>query len=290
MSALHFRRFFLLAFIATCNLFPAHGQAASHSWIQLTYHAQVPQQTREHAERCLDIVAELLTEYEIYLPQPISLIVTADTEGYIQTLMSYGYSRADAEIKAANSAGVSLNQRPVILIKGTEALFQNQQEIFRVLPHEIFHQVQRQWGRLDTVTWLVEGAPELFRIKALSRAGFGPEALFLILEEQKIRHGKMLPSALQLGSKDYHVFSQLAAQKYPVYAMSTLMLNKLVEDVGFEKLVYFYQLLHHGVSPEKAFQSVFRVPMGWFLKDMDIYFQQLVSLTPLTGAASSGQK
>jgi len=53
------------------------------------------------------------------------------------------------------------------------------------------------------------------------------------------------------------------------------MLSKLIEDVGFEKIVYFYQLLHYGKDPERAFESVFRVPMQWFLGDMDHYFTEL---------------
>ena len=53
------------------------------------------------------------------------------------------------------------------------------------------------------------------------------------------------------------------------------MLAKLVEGADFDKVVYFYQQLHYGVDPDEAFLSVFRVPMQWFLKDMDNYFSEL---------------
>jgi len=54
-----------------------------------------------------------------------------------------------------------------------------------------------------------------------------------------------------------------------------VMLHKLVEDAGFDKVVYFYQQLHHGADPDKAFVATFRVPMGWFISEMDKYFATL---------------
>jgi hypothetical protein len=249
--------------------------AAERSWIKVQYRLDPPPALIANLENCLDTVADLLSDYRIYLPQPMTVVVTADPEGYIQALVSYGFTRQDAEKRAQYTAAVSLGSRPVIVIKGSEALVKNKQEVYRVLPHEIFHQVQRQWARLNTVTWMVEGAPELFRIKATERAGIAPAAVLLALEQQRVRHAKMIPSAHEIGSQDYTVFSGLAAKGYPVYPMSTVMLGKLADDAGFDKVVYFYQQLHHGVSPDKAFESVFRVPMKWFLTDMDRYFSEL---------------
>lgn len=250
-------------------------EATERSWIRVQYLADIPPEMVNNLEASLDTVADLLAEYHIYLAKPIAIVVTGDDEGYIQALVGYGYTRPEAEQAAKRSAAVSLTNRPTIILKGTESLLKNKQEVYRVVPHEIFHQVQSQWGKLRTVNWMVEGAPELFRIKASERAGLAPAALLLAIEQRKVQQSKIIPSAREIGSQDYQAFSGLAAKGYPVYPMSTLMLAKLAEDGDFNKVVYFYQQLHYGVSPEKAFESVFRVPMNWFLGDMDRYFAEL---------------
>jgi hypothetical protein len=273
---LHLRRVLPALLAAICILAAAPvAAAADRSWVKVAYEAGASQELRANVEASLDTVADLLGEYRIYLTQPITVLVSADHEGYVRMLMGYGYTRDKAEQTARQSAGVSLNARPVIILKGSDALKRDRQEVYRVLPHEIFHQVQRQWGRLSTVNWMVEAAPELFRIKASERAGFAPAGVYLGMEILRVKHAKAIPGAAELASKDYAVFSALAGKGYPVYAMSTLMLSKLVDDAGFDKVVYFYQQLHHGADPDKAFLSTFRVPMGWFTKDMDAYFTSL---------------
>ena len=273
---LHLRRPILALLTAILILVAAvPALAAERSWVTVIYDPSAPQQLRDNVEASLDTVADLLADYRIYLTRPITVIVSADHEGYVRALMSYGYTREKAEQTAKQSAGVSLGQRPVILLKGSDALKRDRQEVYRVLPHELFHQVQSQWGKLGTVNWMVEAAPELFRIKASEKAGFAPAGVFLAMEQLRVKHAKVIPSAAELASKNYAAFSSLAGKGYPVYAMSTLMLNKLVEDAGFDKVVYFYQQLHHGADPDKAFLNTFRVPMGWFTRDMDAYFASL---------------
>lgn len=264
----------LIAGLGLALYTPTAG-AADRNWVKIQYRAEIPPPMVDNLEACLDTVADLLSEYRIYLSQPVTVVVTGDADGYIRALVSYGYSLPDAERTSKNTAAVSLGSRPVIVLQGTESLLRNKQEVYRVLPHEIFHQVQSQYGKLRTVTWMIEGAPELFRMKASERAGLAPAAVYLAFEQRRVRQAKIIPSAREIGSQDYQVFSGLAAKGYPVYPMSTLMLAKLTEDAGFDKVVYFYQQLHYGVSPDKAFLSVFRVPMQWFLGDMDRYFADL---------------
>ncbi|MDR7865862.1 MAG: hypothetical protein RIN56_03535 [Sporomusaceae bacterium] len=273
---LHLRRPFLALLTALLILaVAAPAFAAERSWVKVAYDSSAPQQLRDNVEASLDTVADLLAEYRIYLTRPITVIVSADHEDYVRILVSNGYTREKAEQTAKQSAGVSLGQRPVIILKGSDALKRDRQEVYRVLPHEIFHQVQSQWGKLGTVNWMVEAAPELFRMKASEKAGFAPAGVFLAMEQLRVKHAKVIPSAAELASKNYAVFSGLSGKGYPVYAMSTLMLNKLVADAGFDKVVYFYQQLHHGADPDKAFLNTFRVPMGWFTRDMDAYFSSL---------------
>jgi len=57
--------------------------------------------------------------------------------------------------------------------------------------------------------------------------------------------------------------------------MAALMTYRLVGDNGFEKVIFFYQLLHNGSDPDKAFITAFGVQMSDFLTDMNDYFNKL---------------
>ena len=69
----------------------------------------------------------------------------------------------------------------------------------------------------------------------------------------------------------------MVQKEMPVYAMAVLMTDRLSQDNGFENIIFFYQLLHMGTNRDKAFQTAFRVPMSWFLADMNTYFDNLRS-------------
>ena len=64
-------------------------------------------------------------------------------------------------------------------------------------------------------------------------------------------------------------------KNYPVYDMAVLMADQLAQGNGFENIIFFYQMLHMGIDREKAFHAAFRVPMSWFLSDMNSYFTKL---------------
>ncbi|MDI6764760.1 MAG: hypothetical protein QME83_17295, partial [Thermodesulfobacteriota bacterium] len=76
---------------------------------------------------------------------------------------------------------------------------------------------------------------------------------------------------------NYKTWQSLAQQKYPVYQMAALMTYRLIGDNGFEKLIFFYQLLDNGSDPDKAFITAFGVQMYDFLADMNDYFNRLTT-------------
>ena len=264
----------LLAMLLLLALSPVHAFAAA--WADIVYEADVPPKTRENVAKAVDSVADLLTQYNIALRNNITVVITADTEGYIQARMFYAKeSRAKAEEVAKYSGGVSLGGKHIIIIKGTPQLNAHPAEAFRILPHEIFHQVQSQYGKTSTVNWLVEGTPEAFQFAAREKAGFGKESDYIRQAEEEIRQAPEIPDARQLADYNYQSYTALVQKGYPVYQMSVVMATRLVQDNGFENIIFFYQLLHNGTAPDHAFLSAFRVPMAWFLSDMNAYFDKL---------------
>ena len=146
------------------------------------------------------------------------------------------------------------------------------------MPHELFHQVQNQYSGVQTVSWLSEGPPELFKFMALDAAGIRRVTDSVKLAEQAIRRAATIPDTRQLGTNDYKTWQSLAQQGYPVYHMAVVMTYRLVGDNGFEKVIFFRQLLHNlhkGDNPDKAFVTAFGVQMSDFLADMNDYFNRL---------------
>ncbi len=267
-------RLLLLCFfqVMVCLLQPA--QASERSWLQIQYDPDVPTQTRIHVEAAVDLVADMLTEYRLPLRQPVTVLVTADQATYEKVLQQYGYSAEKARHTAQSTAGISLGNRPLILLKGTSALHANRAEVFRVLPHEIFHQVQSQFGRQTTANWMVEAAPELFQVIAREKAGLEEAKISLAKTAIRVFAANAIPSSQQLMSSNYADFSALSQQGYPVYQMSLLMLHHLT-GTDFEAVLQYYRLLNQGMSSDKAFVALFQRPQTIFAIEMDHYFAKL---------------
>ena len=255
------------------------AQAAERNWLRVQYDPDVSAQTRTHVEAAVDLVANMLTEYKLPLRNPITVLVTADAATYEKLLLQYGYSAEVSRKTAQFSSGVSLGNRPIILLKGTSALHTKRDEVYRFLPHEIFHQVQSQFGRQTTASWMVEAAPELFQVIAREKAGLEEVKLSLAKTAMRVFSAKSIPSAQQLMTPNYADFSALSRQGYPVYQMSLLMLHHLTGP-DFEAVLQYYRLLNQGMSADKAFVALFRRPQAIFAAEMDQYFAKLREKRP----------
>ena len=255
------------------------AQAAERNWLRVQYDPDVSAQTRTHVEAAVDLVANMLTEYKLPLRNPITVLVTADAATYEKSLLQYGVSAEEARKLAQSSSGVSLGNRPIILLKGTKALHNKREEVYRVLPHEVFHQVQYQFGRQPTASWMKEAAPELFQVIAREKAGLEKADSALAKTALWVFAAKSIPSTQQLMTPNYADFSALARQGYPVYQMSLLMLHYLTGP-DFEAVLQYYRLLNQGMSADKAFVALFRRPQAIFAAEMDQYFAKLREKRP----------
>lgn len=267
-------RTILLITLLMMAVFSAHASAAS--WAELIYDAGVPPKTRENVGRAVNAVDEQLTQYQISLRYNIKIVVTADYDSFLKEWMRYGeMSRAEAEEGVKGSAGASVGNKPIILIRGRSALNENPEEAFRLLPHEIFHQLQSQGYGKTLVPWLTEGSADFFMLGVLDTAGFGKVNDFIHGAEDRICQAPAIPDVRELADYNYPSYTSLAQEGYPVYEMSAVMVARLVQDNGFEKIILFYQLLHKGTARDKAFLTAFRLPSAQFLNEMNAYFANL---------------
>ena len=249
--------------------------AAQRSWIQVHYDPEVSAQTRDHIENAVDVVADMLTEYKLPLMQKITVIVTSDKDSYLKALVAYGQTLEKAKVTAEHTAGISFNAKAVILLKGSPALHASKNEVFRVLPHEVFHQVQSQFGHQITATWMMEASPELFQLLARERVGLEQVQDGINKAATRIFRANSIPSAQQLMDSNYDTFSSLSHQGFPVYEMSLVMLYHLTARDQFEPVLQYYRLLNSGMKPENAFVALFRKPQLVFSMEMDKLFSSL---------------
>jgi len=281
------KRLAIIAAIILLVLIPAFSTAWAASWVKMVYDPEVPSQARENFQKAVDTVDVLFTKYKIILSDPVTVVMTAnDAESFIRALMLYGnYTRQAAELAAAGTVGdrvgLSLRNKPVVVIRYTPLTTESISlgfgplEGYLDLPHELFHQVEHQYTRVTTATWLSEGPADLFGRMALEAAGFKSVTRFVRQAEQKISKAAAIPDIRQLASNDYKTWISLRQQRYPVYGMAFLMTYRLVGDNGFGKVILYYQLLDNGSDPDKAFNTAFGVRMSDFLTDMNDYFNNL---------------
>lgn len=245
---------------------------------ELVYDADVPPNARQYLAKAVDTVDNLLAKYkhQVVSSNKITIVVTADTEGFIQALMLYdNESRADAEKHAEISKGGSIGLKSIIIVRGSPKLNSYPGEAVRVVSHEVFHQVQYQGHTIKQIPFLDEGSAELFSLEALESARIIGTVDKTIHEaaEKKIREAPAIPDVRELA---YHPnINPLMQKGYPIYPMSVVMAYRLVQDNGFENIILYYQLLQNGTDPDKAFLTAFRVPMASFLSDMNTYFAKL---------------
>ena len=260
-----------LVLFLSVSLFVFTARCYAAQWIEAVYDDGVTSQVRGNIDKTIDVVADLLTRYNFVLSEKITVVVSANEESYAQALMFYlKYSRQYAIEQAQYTSGVSSDKMPLIIVKGSADM----DESFRVLPHEIFHQVQRQYGRLETVPWLTEGTPEVFQFIARETAGLEKASINVSAARDRVRMARDIPDAHELACPSYKQWESLM-RKYPVYDMAVLMTYQLMQDNGFENIIFFYQLLHNRIPANSAFQAAFRVPMSYFLDEMNEMFRKL---------------
>jgi hypothetical protein len=284
------RRLAIIVAVILLMFIPAFGTGgAAQSWVKPVYDPSLSSQTRENFQKAVDTIDELFTKYKIVLSDPVTLVVAAnDAESYIRALMLYcNMSRAQAEhLVKIGSVGSSSTKKPVIVIRyrvtwkatkhGGYPIDNFKEEGLWTLSHEIFHQAQHQnYSRAHPVLWLLEGPPELFQYMAFETARIRRVTDFVRQQEESIRRAAKIPDTRQLASYDYKTWLLLAEQGYPIYPMAVVMTSRLIGDNGFGKVLLYYQLLHNGSDPDKAFITAFGRPMSDFLTEMNEYFNNL---------------
>lgn len=229
-----------------------------------------PQTVMDEVYLSIRTTGDLFTRYKLILPEIVTIRVTTNGESYARALSYYlKASPAQASQMAKLSAGVSTHAYPLVILNG-----QYSQQFISTLPHEMFHQAQRQLATIHTPTWLTEGSAELFEKLALHQANRGVYSQYIRGVKQRLRQAGTLPSVRQVVSDWDALFKQ--GQGGVIYNMATLMVWYLADQQGFEGVVYFYQLIHQGVSPDEAFLGAFHVTPSLFYQDFAAKLPQLL--------------
>lgn len=255
-------------------LFPLPSSGAD--WVKVTYEPTVPSITRGYVETAISLSNELLAQNGLLPSEMISVFVSNGAEGYVDLLVKYGgIDKERAKEQAKRSEGVSVTSGPIVLIKGSSWIHTNQVGACWIVPHELFHQVQRQYGENKASIWIREGFPEVFRFMVTERAGLFSLQESLSKVENIVRKTKQIPDIRMLATSNYSTFRELNKQHYPAYSLSTLLAAQLVKQKGFSSVAKFYHLLGNGSSEGTAFHEAFGMPMDTYMSSMAPYLKGL---------------
>lgn len=231
----------------------------------------VTQNEIDNINLALNTASEMIKYYGFVLNERITVVLTRDKEDYKNALIEYlNYSASLAEKEAAITGGESSRKTALIIIRGSERLNKYRAEAFRILPHEIFHQIQRQYGRQQNVPiWFEEGTPEAFRYIAQVKAGITSkeiafqDPLARLNIYVKTTHN-LLPDPETLNDSTWR---DCMSKGIPVYPLATLMVLHLTGD-NFTKIQEVYKLMHKNMSWNRAFNEVFNVTPNDFYKEV----------------------
>lgn len=146
---------------------------------------------------------------------------------------------------------------------------------YKVLSHELFHQVQNQYGKTYPAAWLAEGSADLFSLLVMEEAGVAKAEDHLRVATERVVQAKSVPDVHQLAGKDPQQFNALSQQDEPVYLMSLVMVSRLIGGKDFAKVAKFYQLLNGGQDVDGAFREAFGTTMKAFLDESNTHFASI---------------
>lgn len=222
-----------------------------------------PQTVMDEVWKSIRVTGDLFARHKLILPEIVTIRVATTRESYARALMHYfNYSQAQADKYAELSAGVSAHTLPVVVLNGQYA-----GQFASTLPHELFHQAQRQLATVNTPKWITEGSAELFEKMALHQAGREVFAQSVQRVRNRLRQEPALPTVRQVVYDWDAMFQQ--GRGGAIYNMATLMVWYLVDQQGFDGVVYFYQLIHQGVTPDEAFLNAFHVTPALYYQDFE---------------------
>ncbi len=258
-----------------CLLMVCQPVASAAQWYTLRVDKgnHPPQPVMDEVYLSIRMTGDLFTRYKLILPEIVTIRVTTTADSYARALSYYlKSSPAQASQLAKLSAGVSTHAYPLVILNG-----QYSNQFISTLPHEMFHQAQRQLANIVQVpTWLTEGSAELFGKLALHQANRGVYSQYIRGVKMRLRQAGTLPNVRQVVSNWDAMFKQ--GQGGVIYNMATLMVWYLADQQGFEGVVYYYQLIHQGVAVDEAFLNAFHVTPSLFYQDFEVKLPQLLQL------------
>lgn len=229
-----------------------------------------PKPVMDEVWKSIRVTGDLFARYKLILPEIVTIRVATTQESYARALTHYfNYPPAQAASMAKLSAGVSAHGRPLVVLNGHYS-----GGFSSTLPHEMFHQAQRQLATVNTPTWITEGSAELFEKLAMHQAGKGVYSQYIQGVRARLRQAGALPSVHQLVNDWAAMFQQ--GKGGVIYNMATLMVWYLADQQGFDGVVYYYQLIHQGTSPDEAFLAAFHVTPALFYQDFQANLPRLL--------------
>jgi len=225
--------------------------------------SDVNQAAFEAVQRAIEASLDFFHDtYGLTLDHDVRLVITANKEAFIESLIRRTRHDRDAAIdRAGKSIGLSTQGTILEDLGRQESLVS---KVF-VAAHELTHQFQAQVSRQRHagVRWISEGVANCIAAKVVEQAHLGSVAAFRATWRQRVRSASQRPHLAGLRSTADWMAAENRYGGALIYAMGSLAVLELVEQRGERSLfTYFRQL--RDTDFEQAFRETFDMDISQF--------------------------
>lgn len=224
--------------------------------------SDVNQATYEAVQRAIEATLDFFhEEYGLTLDHDVRLVITANKEAFVESLIRRGRHSRDAAIDRAGKS-VGLSTRGTIL----EDLGRQESLVSKVFvaAHELTHQFQSQLSRQpNRVRWISEGMANGIAAKVVEQAHLGSVERFRRGWLQRVRSAAKRPHLAELRSAADWMAAENRYGGPLIYGLGSLAVLRLIEQRGDRALFTYFRNLRD-MDFEQAFRETFDMDLSQF--------------------------
>lgn len=212
-----------------------------------------------------NVKAFFMDKYNVQLRRNIHIMLTPDTDGYIQTQMKEHRLSGEEAMRRSRTSAASSQGSVIILNAGHPGLASSPSRI-ATIAHEMVHQFQDQLtnGRTIGLEWLTEGMAGIIAVQLTEDWGGKSLASYKKYCLKEIGSAAALPDLAELRtSKQWRA----SLDKYGAsvtYRIAEAAVIELQSSAGWDPFVSYYQIVNQAADKGMAFERSFGTSLDNF--------------------------
>lgn len=212
-----------------------------------------------------NVKAFFMDKYNVQLRRNIRIILTSDTDDYIQAQMKEHKISGEEAIRRGRTSSAS-SQGSVIILNAGHPRLASSPSLIATITHEVVHQFQDQLtnGRMSGSEWLTEGMAGIIAVQLTEDWGGKSLASYKKYCLKEIGSAAALPGLEELStSKQWRA----SLDKYGAsvtYRIAEVAVLELQSSTSWDAFVSYYQLVNQAADKGLVFERNFGVTLDNF--------------------------